>query len=202
MKSTDIDSLTGKWDYAGLPKNVRAGENCFFERREIFSRFRSVREPGLVIADRVVIYTWSTFNVEPQGLVEVGEDSVLVGAVLMCAEHIQIGKRCVLSYHVTVTDCDFHPKDPEQRKLDAIANAPEGDKSKRPVVATRPVIIEDDVWIGVGAMILKGVRIGKGARVAAGAVVTADVPPGTFVEGNPARVGGKAEEAPWLKSVS
>ncbi|HLD50107.1 MAG TPA: acyltransferase [bacterium] len=196
MKSTDgVEAFTGKWDYSALPENIHAGENCLFERREIFSRFRSERKPGLVIGDRVKIYTWSAFNVEPQGFVEVGEDSVLVGAILMCAEHIQIGKRVIISYHVTITDCDFHPKDPEQRKQDAIANAPEGDKSKRPALVTRPVIIEDDVWIGIGAIILKGVRIGKGSKVGAGSVVTSDVPPGAFVEGNPARVAGKAEDA-------
>ena len=35
---------------------------------------------------------------------------------------------------------------------------------------------------------LKGVRIGRGARVAAGSIVTADVPDGCTVAGNPARL--------------
>jgi maltose O-acetyltransferase len=53
---------------------------------------------------------------------------------------------------------------------------------------TRPVVIEDDVWVGGAAIILPGVTIGKGSTVAAGAVVTKDVPPRTVVAGNPARV--------------
>lgn len=52
----------------------------------------------------------------------------------------------------------------------------------------RPVIIEDDVWIGVRVTILPGIRIGCGAIVAAGAVVTRDVPPYCIVGGVPARV--------------
>jgi acetyltransferase-like isoleucine patch superfamily enzyme len=115
---------------------------------------------------------------------------LLVGAVFMCAEHISIGERVVVSYHVTIADSDFHPIDPEARRLDAIANAPGGERSLRPRVESHPVVIEDDVWIGVGAIILKGVRIGRGARVMPGSVVTRDVPAGATVAGNPARLEG------------
>ncbi len=50
----------------------------------------------------------------------------------------------------------------------------------------KPVIIEDDVWIGARSIILPGITIHKGAVVAAGAVVTKDVPPYGIVGGNPA----------------
>jgi acetyltransferase-like isoleucine patch superfamily enzyme len=51
-----------------------------------------------------------------------------------------------------------------------------------------PVLIGDDVWIGLRAIILKGVVIGDAAVIAAGAVVTHDVPAYSVVAGNPARV--------------
>jgi acetyltransferase-like isoleucine patch superfamily enzyme len=185
----DIGEITGQWPYQNLPANVRIGRDCFFERRESFDRFRSERSPGLVLGDRVRVYTWTTFNIEPTGLLEVGDDAVLVGAIFMCAEHIIVGRRVVISYNVTVADSDFHPIDPELRKKDAIANAPGGDRSQRPPIISRPVCIGDDVWIGIGAIILKGVRIGSGARIGPGAVVTSDVPPGTSIVGNPAQIG-------------
>jgi acetyltransferase-like isoleucine patch superfamily enzyme len=119
--------------------------------------------------------------------VVIGADAALVGATLMCAQHIRIGARAVVSYGVTIADCDFHPIDPEARRRDAVANAPHGDRSQRPPLTTAPVTIGDDAWIGIGAIVLKGVRIGRGARVAAGAVVTADVADGCSVAGNPAR---------------
>jgi acetyltransferase-like isoleucine patch superfamily enzyme len=58
-------------------------------------------------------------------------------------------------------------------------------------VLRRPVIIEDDVWIGPNATILKGVRVGSGAFVEAGALVSRDVPPRARVVGNPAQVIGE-----------
>jgi acetyltransferase-like isoleucine patch superfamily enzyme len=183
-----FEDITGAWDYSSLPGNVEVGSGCYLERKDSFARFRSERSPGIRIGDRVRVYTWTTFNVEPTGMVEIGDGSILVGAVFMCADAIVIGRRVVISYNVTIADSDFHPLDPDQRKSDAIANAPSGDRGSRPAIVSRPVVVEDDVWIGIGALVLKGVRIGKGARVAAGAVVTRDVPAGAHVEGNPARV--------------
>ncbi len=52
----------------------------------------------------------------------------------------------------------------------------------------QPVTIGSDVWVGGGAILLPGVTVGEGAVIGAGAVVTRDVPPGTLVAGNPARV--------------
>jgi len=189
----DFSEMTGRWDYSSLPPNVVLGGDCWLERRDSFSRFRSSQAPGLVIGDRVRVYTWTTFNVEPSGVVTIGSDSVLVGAVFMCADRITVGGRVVISYNVTIADSDFHPLDPELRRLDAVANSPQGDRSQRPPLVTRPVVVEDDVWIGIGAIILKGVRVGRGARIGPGAVVTRDVPPHTTVAGNPAqRLEGEA----------
>ena len=51
-----------------------------------------------------------------------------------------------------------------------------------------PVIIEDDVWIGLRVIILPGVKIGRSSVIGAGAVVTSDIPPYSIAGGVPAKV--------------
>jgi acetyltransferase-like isoleucine patch superfamily enzyme len=184
----DERDITGEWDYSTLPSNVQLGKDCWIERRESFGRYHSDQQPGLVLGDHVRIYTWTTFNVEPTGHVEIGEASTIVGGIFMCANQITIGRKVIISYHVTLADSDFHPVDPQLRIQDAIANSPCGDRSRRPAVQAKPIVIDDDVWIGIGAIILKGVRIGKAARIGAGSVVAHDVPAGAVVAGNPAKI--------------
>jgi acetyltransferase-like isoleucine patch superfamily enzyme len=76
---------------------------------------------------------------------------------IVAAESVSIGRNTKIGWDAVIMDTDLHGH------------------SGQPAV-TKPVIIEDDVWIGCRAVILKGVRIGKGAVVAAGAIVTRDVP--------------------------
>jgi acetyltransferase-like isoleucine patch superfamily enzyme len=74
-----------------------------------------------------------------------------------------------------VTDTDFH----------AVHSVPR--RYAREGIATEPVVIEDDVFVGMRAIILKGVRVGRGAVIGANSVVTQDVPENAIVAGSPAR---------------
>lgn len=178
----------GEWDHSVLPANMRLGQDVWLEGLPSFSRFTSTADPAIVLGDRVRVWTWTTFNVEAQGVLVVGADTALAGPQFMVRDRVEVGAHCVLSYGVVVADSDFHPLDPALRRLDAIANAPTPQGVSRPSFPTRPVVLEDDVHVGIGAMLLKGVRLGQGCRVAAGAVVTRDVPAGKGAIGNPASV--------------
>lgn len=56
---------------------------------------------------------------------------------------------------------------------------------------SKPVIIDDYVWIASRCTVLPGVTIGYGAVVGAGSIVTKDVPPYAVVAGCPARIIGQ-----------
>ena len=178
---------TAVWDDSPLPPNVSVGERCHLERtRETFAPFRSTQRPGLSLGDDVRVHLGTIFSVEAGGVVDIGDRSILAGVVFMCADRIALGRSVVVSYNVVIADCDFHPLDPNLRRRDAVANAPDGDRSERPALEIAPVVVEDGALIGIGAIVLKGVRIGSGARIGAGAVVTRDVPREAEVAGNPA----------------
>ncbi len=55
-------------------------------------------------------------------------------------------------------------------------------------VATSPIIVEDETWIGANVVVLSGVTIGRHCIIAAGSIVTKDIPPYTVAAGNPARI--------------
>jgi maltose O-acetyltransferase len=52
----------------------------------------------------------------------------------------------------------------------------------------KPVIIKDDVWIGIRSIILPGVEISRGAIIGAGSVVTKNIPEYAIVGGSPAKI--------------
>ena len=58
---------------------------------------------------------------------------------------------------------------------------------------SKPIVIEDDVMIGVNCIILKGVTIGSRSIVAAGSVVTKSFPSDCIIGGNPAKLIRKLE---------
>ncbi|WP_270888465.1 acyltransferase [Pedococcus sp. 5OH_020] len=53
---------------------------------------------------------------------------------------------------------------------------------------SRPITVEDDVFLGARTVVLPGVTIGTGATVGAASVVTKDIPAGAVAAGSPARV--------------
>ncbi|MBU9319319.1 sugar O-acetyltransferase [Burkholderia gladioli] len=85
---------------------------------------------------------------------------------------IDIGDQVMIGPNVSILTSG-HPVEPSRRRSGVVA---------------KPVVIENNVWIGAGAIILGGVTIGENSVVAAGAVVTRDAPRDTLAGGNPARV--------------
>lgn len=111
-----------------------------------------------------------------EGKLIVGRNSRLNGVHIDARELIVIGDTVQIGPYTIIMDSDFH---------DLKDHSKDG--------PSKPIYIEDDVWITTRVTILKGVRIGKGSVVAAGSIVTKDIPPYSVAAGTPARVVKKIE---------
>jgi acetyltransferase-like isoleucine patch superfamily enzyme len=99
------------------------------------------------------------------------------GSSMVVARSITIGADCLIAGGTWMFDSPGHPSDPDERRA-----------KKRPTAEDiKPVVIEDNCWIGSDAVLAPGVRVGQGSIVAAKSVVLTDVAPNTVVMGNPAR---------------
>ena len=175
------------WWKEPIPPNVVFGEGFYCESAQVFRFLKSKAPRAVVFGDHVSVYGGCSFSIGAKGSCSVGNFTLLNGALVMAEERIEIGSHCLISWNVGIADSDFHPLAPAQRIIDAHAIAPFfKDRPPRPEIRTAPVIISDNVWIGMNAVILKGVTIGENSVVAAGAVVTKSVPANVVVAGNPA----------------
>jgi acetyltransferase-like isoleucine patch superfamily enzyme len=117
------------------------------------------------VIERTKLYTGK------DGKLVVGRNSRLNGVHIDARELVEIGDTVQIGPYTIIMDSDFH---------DLKDHSKDG--------PSKPIYIEDDVWIATRVTILKGVRIGKGSVIAAGAIVTKDVPPYCVAAGTPARV--------------
>lgn len=170
-----------------IPSNIEVGENTVIDSSACFNNYFSKLPVGLRAGSNITLWRTS-LAAEENAVIEIGDYTYISNASLVCSERITIGSRVLIAGGVTIADSDFHPIGPAARLADTIALSPVGNRQHRLLVSTKPIIIEDDVWIGYNATILKGVRVGAGAIVAPGALVIKDVPPETEVTGNPARI--------------
>jgi acetyltransferase-like isoleucine patch superfamily enzyme len=125
---------------------------------------------------------------------EIGDESK-IGAFVEIQKNASVGKRCKISSHtficegVTIEDNvfighgvmfinDSYPR----------ATAADGNLQTEADWKVERTVVKKGASIGSGATILSNVSIGENAIVGAGSVVTKDVPPGSIVVGNPAKV--------------
>lgn len=130
----------------------------------------------MVIGRRVqLVSTIATLELvsDPGGLLEIGEATLVnFGCSLVATELVQIGADCHIGPYTMMLDNDFHRVEPERRL-------------ERP--PSKPIVVEDNVWIGARSILMPGVTIGRDCCIGAGSVVTASIPPRTLAAGVPAR---------------
>lgn len=161
--------LAARWY---LRRATQVGERVRLRGRPILSN-----QGRMLIGSRVQLVstaaTLELFTFEG-GTLEIGDRTLVnYGTSIAAAESVRIGARCLIGTHAIIMDNDFHRIEPERR-----LEWPE----------SKPIVIEDNVWIGARVIVLGGVTIGEGSCIGAGSVVAQDIPPRSLAVGVPARV--------------
>ncbi len=135
---------------------------------------------GIVLGDNVRIGRNAWFDISRYthgGQILIG-DGTQIGrnAVISACKKIEIGKRCLISYNVSIIDHDHNV-------MQAGISPLEGG-----ITEGQEVIIEDECFIGAHSFILKGVRLGRHCVVGANSVVTKSFPACSVIAGSPAKL--------------
>lgn len=116
-------------------------------------------------------------TISAKATLTIGDGVQMSGASIVAYDQIAIDNNVFIGANCTIVDSDMHQLDP----VDRISMRSAG-------VATAPVHLEENVWLGMNVIVLKGVTIGRNTVVGAGAVVVRSLPPNVIAAGNPAKV--------------
>lgn len=140
---------------------------------------------------------------EVQAEVEIG-DGTRVGSFSLIHAGARIGKNCTVGSHCNICHCQIGSGVSIQTAChitkgtlieDNVFVGPGVITLNDPLVAGRGMkapTFREGAKIGGGTVVLPGITIGRHATVGSGAIVTKDVPAGSTVVGNPARVLARA----------
>lgn len=143
-----------------VDSKIEIGSNC---------SFRSDFTSNLIGVNRRCVITTLRRKAE----IKIGINSGFSGTVIAAAGSVRIGNKVLCGANTTITDFDWHGIDPDKRNIPA---------------EPKPIIIEDNVWLGLNSVVLKGVTIGKNSVIGANSVVTKDIPSNVIAAGNPCKV--------------
>ena len=96
-------------------------------------------------------------------------------------ESVKIGNDVLLASKIYISDCSHGSYSGDEND-----SHPDSIPHDRPL-SSKPVVIEDNVWLGEFVSVLPGVTIGKGTIVGANSVVSKNLPPYVIAVGTPAK---------------
>lgn len=180
---TRIFMFNWLWYFICFCKGVKLGKKIIFNGNPIIRRypnstirfgnnctFNSAKESlSIGLSQPCSFVTW-----DENAQIIFGNNSGASGVKIQARSTIQIGDNVLIGAGSNIFDNDSHHSDPHKRIQD--------------IIPSKPIKIEDNVFIGMQCVILKGVTIGRNAVIGARSVVFNDIPENCIAWGNPCKV--------------
>lgn len=120
---------------------------------------------------------------------EIGENTILGGVVVLGHGPVRLGNHISTGPGILI-QTQSHDYNAECLPF------------SRTEYRTKPVIIDDCVWLGMNVTLLPGTHIGEGSIIQMGSVVHGEIPPLSIAGGNPAKVFAWRDKAHYEKLKS
>jgi len=140
--------------------HVEIGNQC------IFTSFETLNRIGL---NHRCIITAAPVSEKETCLLKIGNDCGFSGTSIWCFKEIVIGNNVRCGANTLIMDGDAHYEDP---------------RTSPP----KPIVIEDNVFLGANVVVKKGVTIGENSVIGMNSIVTKSIPANCVAVGNPCKV--------------
>lgn len=162
---------------------AKVGVKC-----RIYNRIHYFLHPkgSILIGDNFTFSSGSNFNQLSRNIrgsiyiaegasLKIGNNVGISSSCLWVTNSIMIGDYVNIGADSLILDTDAHHLDWQKRRSS-------GERK------CKPIVIEDDVFIGTRCIILKGVTIGARSVIGAGSVVSKSIPADCIAAGNPCKI--------------
>jgi acetyltransferase-like isoleucine patch superfamily enzyme len=110
-------------------------------------------------------------------VIRIDDNCRIHGTCIHAFESISIGKNCLIAANTQIIDGNAHD-----------LSFPFVENRIHTGGSSKPIVIEDNVWIGANVIVLPGVTIGRGSVISAGSVVHKSIPAMVIAGGNPINI--------------
>jgi acetyltransferase-like isoleucine patch superfamily enzyme len=194
----EAGTAASRGPFLSHPERVHGLDGASVDRTaRLFIRVRSEESTGYISLGQGA---WLGRNVELAasefGCISVGEDTSIQDFCGIYGD-VAIGAHCLFSLFIYIGSTTHRFRDRPEWLIKDQDTHIQGNLQAAIGGWSRPIVIEDDCWLGWGATVMPGTYIGRGAIVGANCVVTHDVGPYEIHGGAPNRkIGSRLDFVP------
>lgn len=175
---TEFEKMVAGQDFDGLDASIADVRQNTAKLKLAFNQSLTIQDQHIILKDM---------------LGSIGDQSIITppfhcefGKTIFVGENTFLNMNITILDNASVTIGDHVLIGPSVQFYTA-SHSMDHQSRRRWETFSKPIVVEDDVWIGGSSVINQGVTIGARSVIAANSVVNKDVPPDCLYGGTPAK---------------